>query len=1105
MNTEAPIRILVVDDNPVTVEVTVRALEPVGYQVSKAFSGEEALALIRSQPPDLILLDREMSGLSGMEVCRQLKEDPAFSKIFIVFASAAKIEITDRVGGLDAGADGYITRPVGDDELRARVAAYVRIIRLNNKLDARTQELERTNKILFESRQAALNLMEDAVQAKEKTQKALEDLRESEIRYHRVVDLQEDAIFRWMPDTTITFANQKYMKLFGVMPDEFGKQKWLDLVPECDRPKFASGLQELLRNPKRRLYEHTAILKDGLKRYIQWTDIPIPDENGVCIEFQSVGRDVTELRESESKSVKLLNAIERSPSTIVITDRNGVIEYVNPKFTQVSGYTAAEAIGQNPRVLKSGETSPDEYKIMWATLNAGQDWHGEFHNKRKDGTFYWELASISPLRDENGNITHFVAVKEEISARKEMEARLRFLSKRSTALLDLSVQASRLNEYAFMEYALDKVENLTGSSVSFIHLVNDDQKTIELVTWSKRTIKDSCTAGFDRHYPIEKAGIWAEAFRKKKPMLYNDYAKAADRCGLPEGHIHLDRLISLPVMEGERVCMLIGIGNKKTDYTDTDVETLQLMANDIWRILRQKRSDIDLRLSQELLEETGQAGGVGGWELNVATKEVRWTKQTRLIHEVDDSYQPNFDTAVNFYDLEGRHELTKTINEAITTGKPWDLELPFTTAKGRRIWVRAMGQARFENGLAVKLLGTFQDITPRRNAEKEREALNAQLAQAQKMESIGLLAGGIAHEFNNKLQAILGFTELATLNSAPNSPLINDLREIKKAAEHSANLTRQLLAYASKQMVTPVHLNLNEAINLTLRMVRQLVGESIEVHWHPAVKLWTVNIDPNQVDQILTNLAVNARDAMNGVGNLTFRTRNVTLTAKDAFKPVEQLDGDYVELSIADSGCGMSQTLIKHIFEPFFTTKPFGKGTGLGLPTVYGIVRQNRGFIRVQSEVGKGSTFFVYFPRDFSESMNPDAAMLSALPRGSEAILLVEDEAAILRMARITLENLGYTVLKAASPKEALDLAARYAGKLDLLLTDVVMPGMDGRELYNALSVARPELKALFMSGHTSDSLGSHGVVPEGHSFLPKPFVLRDLAKKVRAVLDAKG
>jgi signal transduction histidine kinase len=562
-------------------------------------------------------------------------------------------------------------------------------------------------------------------------------------------------------------------------------------------------------------------------------------------------------------------------------------------------------------------------------------------------------------------------------------------------------------------------------------------------------------------------------------------------------------MISLPVVEDNKVRMIVGVGNKPEDYEAIDVETLQLMANEAWRIVEHRRSEQALKLSEELLDETGQAAGVGGWEVNLLTNELRWTKQTYRIHELPLDYRPSVEKALDFYDPEEREVLIQAIEEAKRTGKPYHLELRFTTSTGRRLWVRTIGQARFEHGRAVKLLGAFQDITERKNAEQERLKLGEQLAQAQKMESVGLLAGGIAHEFNNKLQAILGFTEMATLQADAASPLMPELMEIQRAAQQSAELTRQLLAYASKQLVAPQRIHLGRTIKGMLRMIGQVLGENIDVTYFMEPDLVPVRIDPNQVDQILTNLVLNARDAMQGRGRLAIHVSNSVFALGDPRLPLEVPPGEFACLSVRDEGTGIPAEIIDQIFEPFFTTKPQGKGTGLGLPTVYGIARQNGGFVEVESEVGQGTTMRVFLPRDrVAETTREQEAPLPRSVGGPEVLLVVDDEPAVLKMMVRGLSGLGYQVHAAGCAEDAVRQAKAFDGSLRLLLTDVMMPGESGVELYRKLRKEHPGLKVLYISGHADEVLGPQGVIDSGQPFVAKPFTIRTLNDRIRSLLD---
>ncbi|MFH0782012.1 MAG: PAS domain S-box protein, partial [Pseudomonadota bacterium] len=397
----------------------------------------------------------------------------------------------------------------------------------------------------------------------------------------------------------------------------------------------------------------------------------------------------------------------------------------------------------------------------------------------------------------------------------------------------------------------------------------------------------------------------------------------------------------------------------------------------------------------------------------------------------------------------------------------------------------------------------FNDITERKQSEEERAKLQLQLTQAQKMESIGRLAGGVAHDFNNMLGVILGHTEMALNKLDPSEPLFASLQEIGKAARRSADLTRQLLAFARKQTVTPKVLDLNETVSGMLAMLQRLIGENIDLVWLPGENLGSLNMDPSQLDQILANLCVNARDAIVDTGKVTIETHAAAFDEVYCRAHAGSIPGDYILLAVSDNGCGMDSEIQAHLFEPFFTTKEKGKGTGLGLATIYGIVKQNNGFINVYSEPGQGTTVRIYLPwfaGGATALVNGDAVNSAA--RGSEIILLVEDEPMILEMTKTMLELQGYNVLPAATPGEAIRLAREHAGEIHLLMTDVVMPEMNGKDLAKNLLSLYPDLKRLFMSGYTANVIAHHGVLDEGVNFIQKPFSMDDLAAKIRDVLD---
>ncbi len=405
----------------------------------------------------------------------------------------------------------------------------------------------------------------------------------------------------------------------------------------------------------------------------------------------------------------------------------------------------------------------------------------------------------------------------------------------------------------------------------------------------------------------------------------------------------------------------------------------------------------------------------------------------------------------------------------------------------------------------VGILGAVEDLTERKKIEAEREQLQSQLLQAQKMESVGRLAGGVAHDYNNMLSVIIGYAQFGMDKTDPEDELRADLQEILTAAERSADITRQLLAFARKQTINPKALDLNETVESMFKMIRRLIGEDIDLSWKPGPAVWPVKMDPSQLDQILVNLCINARDAISDVGRITIETHNVRFDEAYCANHAGFVPGEYVLLAVSDDGRGMDKETLDKIFEPFYTTKEIGKGTGLGLSVIYGIIKQNKGFINVYSEPEKGTTFQLYFSRHADDASPIETVGVGPekTPVGSgETVMIVEDEASILKLAKRILIPLTYNVLTATSPNEALVLAKEHGGDIHLLIADVVLPGMNGRDLAEKLQAEYPKLKVLFMSGYTSDVIVHHGVLDADVQFIQKPFSKTNFAIKVRKALN---
>ena len=534
--------------------------------------------------------------------------------------------------------------------------------------------------------------------------------------------------------------------------------------------------------------------------------------------------------------------------------------------------------------------------------------------------------------------------------------------------------------------------------------------------------------------------------------------------------------------------------------TITEFRDLAGAANQM--IARQREAERSLRESQQFLQTLIENSGAsifvkdreGVYQLvNQNFLEVAGLSREAVLGKTDEQLFPLDAEAF------GRNFAT-----VLHTGAMCKVEETLHAPDGERFFLGIQFPLFDGAGQVTGVCGMTTEITEIRQAQREKEHLQEKLVQAQKMESIGRLAGGVAHDFNNMLSVILGHAELALQEAKPDSKLHSSLRRIREAAERSADLTRQLLAFARKQTTAPRILDLSATVKGLLKMLRRLIGEGVELVWQPGRGPVPVRMDPSQIDQILVNLCINARDAIGGAGRVTIATTTQWLGESSSDTHPEARPGEYAVLVVSDNGCGMDADTLDHLFEPFFTTKAVGLGTGLGLATVYGIVQQNGGFITVASELGMGATLRIFSPRWQGEVEELGAlAAESKVPEGNETILLVEDEPMILDLVRTMLADLGYRVLAAATPGEAIRLARGHAGELHLVVTDVVMPEMNGRDLAEGLLVLYPRLKAMFMSGYTADVIAHHGVLDKGMHFIQKPFTQAELALRVRQALDA--
>ena len=739
---------------------------------------------------------------------------------------------------------------------------------------------------------------------------------------------------------SVRFVSDDVADVLGYAPHDFYADPglWLSAVHPDDLP----GLQELTRSI-------LAGQVPGVRRYrmrhrdtgeLVWMeDVVSPqlDRSGRIAIVQGFARDVKGREPDAGQPVLITSAVEQTTDCVFITDSTGVIMYANRAVEAMTGYSADELVGATPALFKSGEHDAGFYRSLWGAILAGRVFRAVFTNRKKTGEIFYEEQAISPVRNADGTIAHFVSTGRDITEQR------------------LADEALRVSE------AWLRLESKMLQSVGEAVIATD--LSYGILFWNKAA---------------ERIYGW-----KSREVLGRNIMDVAP------------------------------------------AEQSRGQAKEIWAALH----------------EAGRS----------------WHGELLLRHRDGHSF-PALVTESSFLD---------------------------------------------DSGQLAGFIGVSSDISERKRTEAEREALEARLFQSQRMETVGQLAGGIAHDFNNLINVISGTAFLVAEQLQAGDPVREDVREITRAADRAAALTRQLLAFSRQQIMQPKVLDLGALVLDLEGMLRRLIGEDVDLAVMAARGLGGIRADPGQIEQVIVNLAVNARDAMSTGGALTITVAAVDLDEAHAGALPPMQPGPHMMLTVSDTGTGMDEATRARIFEPFFTTKEVGRGTGLGLSTVDGIVQQSGGTIRVDGEVAKGTSFRIWFPRVDEPVYTDQAAPQVAPQRGAETILVVEDYLGLRTLARRMLEKAGYTVLLAGNGNEALQLLESHDGPVHLVLTDVVMPGMGGRDLAAWIMEARPETRVIYASGYTNDALLRHGVDTAAVHLLSKPYTNEALTRTVRMVLDA--
>jgi two-component system cell cycle sensor histidine kinase/response regulator CckA len=811
--------------------------------------------------------------------------------------------------------------------------------------------------------------------------------------------------------------------------------------------------------------------------------------NGRQIGNSAMYEDITERRKAEEAQQRaeerFRSLFENAVEGVYQTTPDGRVLSANPAVARMCGYASpAELMASVRNVAKESYVDPqrrEDFKQLMEEQGFVEAF--EYQIRRKDGAKIWISEHARAVRDADGRVVTYDGTMEDVTERKraELERQVTFEIIHAVNVTDNSDDLLRL-----IHLALNKV---LYAENCFVALFEPDTGMFHFPFFVDH---------FDQAPPPQKVGrsCTAYVYRTGRAMLIPQ--KAFDELAA-QGEVELvgtpsPSWLGVPLRTPAATIGVLVVQHYENEdaYTERDLEFLSSVGGQIAFAIERKRAEEKVRGSEARLRVLIEQLPAVLWTVD---KDLKFTSVlgaglTRLGLKpnqlVGMSLLEYFETADQTFLPVAAHRRA-VAGEAMTFHVEWKSGSYACHAEPLR---DANGQ--LQGAICMSL-----DIT-------DRKQLEEQLRQAQKMEAVGRLAGGIAHDFNNLLMVIQGYADLLAERIPTGEPLRRNAEQIQMAAQRATSLTRQLLAFSRKQMLAPKVLSIQTVVADMEKILRRLIGEDVALETTSAADLWLVKADRSQIEQVILNLAVNARDAMPQGGRLTIETANVELDASYAHPPAVLSPGQYVMLAVTDNGCGMDAETQAHIFEPFFTTKEKGKGTGLGLATVYGIVKQSGGYVWVYSEPGRGTSFKIYLPRiEEQQSGNvrdrkPD---FRSLPRGSETVLLVEDEKGVRELAREYLEMSGYNVLEAENGYTALELVAMHAGQIHLLMTDVVMPGISGRELAERVSTIRPGIKVLYMSGYTDQAVVHHGILEGDATLLQKPFTLATLAAKLREIL----
>jgi len=952
-----------------------------------------------------------------------------------------------------------------------------------------------------------------------------EELKTSQKQLNSIVRAVPDIIYRLDKESRIIYISDS-IREYGYQPDELLGKNVFELIHPDDREKSKYRVNER-RTGERRTRSFEIRLRAKNRHYIPFdihskglyadpvflleaegmysTEHP---ESTSFIGSQGIARDITERKIAEKvliESEKRLNAILSSMVDIVfLFDEKGTIV---SSHTHNNGFTLSPEMMLNK---KFDQILPAHtHKKFQEVLNVNKEGkvaEYEFWLQKNDHKV-WYSAKVSPTFNQEKYIGS-VAVIRDITSRKIIEETLKRKNQQNELLLETARHISAsLNLKEVLTQIAFRAKTILNASGCIIYILEDQGRLLTPVV--NIDSSDRRKAKFQRL--LVEESCTGKAIKARKGLIFPSKNSSNESYQEKSNtHIYSKNVIAAPFIWGENVLGAMCLSRAGFLFSEEDLSLAETFATYAATALKNAKAHQDLQheVKERLLAEKSRHESEERYRQffeEDLTGDYISTADGRLI-----ACNPAFlrifgfrskeeALATNVINLYPNPEVRKKFLDLLKAKQKLEYhEMELRRCDGKLVYVIANMAGKFDkNGELIEIKGYLFDNT-------QQKILEAQFRQAQKMEAVGRLAGGVAHDFNNLLTIITGYSDLILHRLPKIDPTIKDIKQIKQASEKAARLTNQLLAFSRRQVLQPKLTNLNSIVMDVNKMLRRLIGEDIELILILDPNLGVIKADPGQIEQVIMNLAVNARDAMPSGGKLTIETGNIFLERDFLHKAIAvQPAGDYISLSVNDTGNGMDDETLGHIFEPFFTTKEYGKGTGLGLSTVYGIVKQSEGFIWVNSELSKGSSFKIYFPRIWEQiPETPPPPKSSKSLSGQETILLVEDEEMVRELAVRILKEKGYQVLEASRGETALEISKNYKQPIDLMITDIVMPGISGKKLAFGIKQERPDLKVLYISGYTDEIISRQGYIEQEVNFLQKPFLPEKFLLQVREILD---